>query len=251
MTDDTLLEDLMRAADPYPESEQTALARRHIAVRDAIMAADAGQKHVAPRRWRRARGTVAPAAAVAAIGAVLAVAAGAFALQTAPVSGPVEPPALSDEWTDEFRDARARATSDFERLVLADDWIAPAEYDEAVQMYVQCAADAGITITVRGNIADETRMYDVTSSLGQTKLNAILSECGDGTINVLEGLYDTILHSGERAELMAACLVAVGAVPSPYSASDYARDAEDQQFTRWMVNDDQASKCWDNPQYAR
>ena len=30
MTDDTLLDELMRAADPHPEPEQTALAPRQI-----------------------------------------------------------------------------------------------------------------------------------------------------------------------------------------------------------------------------
>lgn len=45
---------------------------------------------------------------------------------------------IAAEWAAEIATAKAKATSEFEREVFADDEITQAEYDEAVNRYVEC-----------------------------------------------------------------------------------------------------------------
>lgn len=46
---------------------------------------------------------------------------------------------------------------------------------------------------ITGSISQGTAGYTVISALGDEATNTIVSECGDGTIDVIEGLYMAII----------------------------------------------------------
>lgn len=100
-------------------------------------------------------------------------------------------------WAAEFELARAAATSDFERQVLADDEITRAEYEEAVQLYVECAHDAGVDISPVEQ--DGAYIYAV-DGLIDDATDLVLDDCAVGTTMQIEGLYSSIATNPDNED---------------------------------------------------
>ncbi|MFB9183269.1 hypothetical protein ACFFX1_34510 [Dactylosporangium sucinum] len=156
------------------------------------------------------------------------------------------PEAKDNPYAAEFRIARERATSDFEKKVLADSDITKAEFDEAVQRYVRCAKDRGVDITpipVGGYYNYETVKTD--------NAEAVIAECRAGTIAVLEPLYvDRLMNPQKRDifELQVECLKKSGVVPADYTVQQLKADKENQfAGAPFSPDDAKFSACMANP----
>lgn len=122
-------------------------------------------------------------------------------------------------WAEEVAEAQRNATSDFEREVLADGEVDRAEYEEAVDRYIECMQGAGVSIS-------KTDMgpyfgYDL---VGDTTLfDQVDPECSKGTKGLIESLYvDMYMNPENRPiqDVMAECLVRIGAAPEGFNGED-------------------------------
>jgi len=127
---------------------------------------------------------------------------------------------------EQFKDARARAKSDFEREALdraiKTGKIDPADYEQAFSRYRQCAEDAGLkeTYTKLPN-----GIYRVTPPSGLKDVDAYgksMTECASkaGLIS-LEALFRTQVDNPDLLAdpqlVVVRCLVKNGLVPADYS----------------------------------
>lgn len=255
--DDDRVALLMRAADPCPAPERDELTDEHRRLRDRITAGNGRRRRVVRDRQglRVASNWVGPLSAVAATAAVVAVAVaiGAAVLdaQPGPVARDPRPTeAANPLYRSDFEAARERATSEFERRVLADDVITSDEYDEAVGLYVQCVREAGLTIRTR-DAGGGLRGYEIGGSWDDELADRVAGDCSVGTIGVVEGLYGQIVQNPQKADwddLVAACLVAAGFVDAPYTGELFARDNTEPVFVERMMDDPRAAACVTAPQ---
>lgn len=117
--------------------------------------------------------------------------------------------------------ARQQATSDFQRGVLADGTITKAEYDEAVNRYVRCLGDKGVTVTA----VDNGGGYDqyAVASGQDAKFQQWSDSCANGTTDLIEDLYIQMLTNpsgGDIDDAVAACLARKGLVDRSFTGSE-------------------------------
>lgn len=125
-----------------------------------------------------------------------------------------------------YEEALRAATSDFERAVLGDGEITRAEYEEAVERYVSCMADAGIEVGLH-----EQGGYYTYSSAAAPGFDATHDRCAEGTTLLIAGLYVARLTNPgaeDYDELIVACLIRAGLVEADYTAERFTADATDQ-----------------------
>lgn len=130
---------------------------------------------------------------------------------------------LDHPYADRYAEALNRATSDFERSVLADGTITRAEYEEAVSRYVTCMTETGFAVTL-----EEQHGYYVYSYHDAPGLDAADARCVEGNTAVIAGLYvDQLTNPGadDIDTLIVACLVREGLVDSDYTTEQFAGDA--------------------------
>lgn len=128
-------------------------------------------------------------------------------------------------WAATFEDARElEQGSEFAQLVLADDEVTDAEMLEANRLLVDCLEAAGFP----GSVVDDRGGLIVPDrGLGED-VNPFVAECEDslGWPSVSMLYHHTRRNPGnvDNDELMAACLVRHGVVPSSYRGRDHAAD---------------------------
>ncbi|WP_146246396.1 hypothetical protein [Actinoplanes xinjiangensis] len=131
---------------------------------------------------------------------------------------------------DQFRDARARATSDFEKAALdravETGRIDPADYEEAFSRYRRCAEDSGLagtytkqpngiySITPPSNLGDGIDAYaktmrDCAAKAGLMSLEALLRTQVDNPDLLSDPKLVTVR-----------CLIKAGLVPAGYTPED-------------------------------
>ncbi len=133
-----------------------------------------------------------------------------------------EQPVSRGPYFDQIIAASNEAKSDFERQVLSDGTITRAEYEEAVQKLVACAATRGVVVSPVSKGA--TYSYEVKTS---EVSDAAMRQCSVGTTQVIESLYGEIAKNPTKADyeaLIAACLARSGLAPAGYTKSQYLRD---------------------------
>jgi hypothetical protein len=134
------------------------------------------------------------------------------------------------DWSAEVEEARSRTRSTLDLKILADGKVTDAELSEAKSSFTTCMAGKGYSV----EWADSSEEFSVghlgTASPDQGAMDAqedAVRECDAKGAAQSVSLYYRIHrnpgHLDER-EIMAACLVRVGAVPAGYSATDYERD---------------------------
>lgn len=132
---------------------------------------------------------------------------------------------VEEYWAARFDHYRSLATSDFERGVLADNTITRAEYEEALQRYVDCMSEHGSTVATYEIYHSGVYAYQVTrSDEGATP------QCARGTTEIIEQLY--LEHLGDpqnRGTQVAVtdCLKRKGLLPADYDVADYGDDSAD------------------------
>ncbi|WP_143193866.1 hypothetical protein [Micromonospora sp. CB01531] len=158
-----------------------------------------------------------------------------------------ESEAPKDPYEPELKAAQKQAASDFEREVLADLKITKAEFDEAVNRYVACAGDRGVTIKARPT-AGGYYNYDLVKS-GDAE--TVADECRKGTLALIEPIYVDRLMNPEKKDLdqlQADCLVRAGVAPKGYSGDQLAADrAKSFSDTSFGPDNPAVPACLSNP----
>jgi hypothetical protein len=129
-----------------------------------------------------------------------------------------------DPYYPEIQQAKSKATTDFEREVLEDSVISRAEYEEAVNRFINCVKDKGLTISTQ----DQSGYY-VYKSDQAPNLDEVQNACSRGTKTLIEPLYVERLRNPGKIdsnEIFASCLVKHGLVEGGYTAADAKRDME-------------------------
>ncbi len=144
-------------------------------------------------------------------------------------------PTAENAYAEDFAQARELATTQFERDALADGQITREEYEEAIQRYVACMKDAGVTV----GLEDQYGYYGYQVTQNLTRYDELSGQCSVGTKTLIEPLYVEPLTNPEKLhpdEATARCLVGVGLVKEPFGAEEFrqllavggAETAEDQ-----------------------
>lgn len=144
---------------------------------------------------------------------------GVLVLALAGVACAAEEP-VAQAYTRDFQQARELATSQFERDVLADDVITREEYEEAMQRYVRCMADSGLTV----GLIDQQGYYGYEVPGNGEAYDRTTDQCSQGTNALIEGLYVEVLTNPDKLdydEMIARCFVKAGLVDEPFSAQDF------------------------------
>jgi hypothetical protein len=144
---------------------------------------------------------------------------------------------IAAEWAAEFEAARAAATSDFEREVLADDKITAAEYEEAVQRFVSCMKEtlppefADGYQAVRNEYGvyqyNGPRIHESQSAAWEAAHTAAFDACRLGTTAQIEQLYTGMILNPKRMtpdEQILDCLKRHGVVEESYTMDNYRAD---------------------------
>jgi hypothetical protein len=144
---------------------------------------------------------------------------------------------IAAEWAAEFEAARAAATSDFEREVLADDKITPAEYDEAVQRYIACMKETLPPEFADGYQAVKTqfgtyqyqgpRIHESQNEAWEAAYAAAHDACRTGTTAQIEPIYTEMILNPKRMtpeEQMLDCLKRHGVVDETYTMDNFRAD---------------------------
>jgi len=147
---------------------------------------------------------------------VLAVVLAASASVTA--CSPAEP-ISKDPYGENFRQALVLASSEFERAALEDLDISRSEYEEAMNLFVQCVAASGVEVTLR----DQTGYYVYETVGDGSDFDSAADVCRIGTNGLIEPLYVDKLRNPENLDPQEAtlgCLKRSGVVPSEFSVDD-------------------------------
>lgn len=138
----------------------------------------------------------------------------------------VDVPAFNGPYAAEFAAFYADTESDFARRALADEEITDAEYAEMEQKFRTCLEDEGVTFSG----FDHDGSYQASPLPGGGNSYDVVQACSrESGADTIGALHDIMGRNPENLDIptiMAACLVDREAVPSGYSADDYATDLE-------------------------
>lgn len=124
--------------------------------------------------------------------------------------------------------ARTKASSDFERDVLADSTITRAEYEEAVQRFVKCVNSSGAKVATEDQ--DGYYIYRIEGDVDA--YDGVRDQCQNGTNGLIEALYvDQLTNPDKRtlADLLAACFRKHGIAPPNFTTEDMQPLLKSQQ----------------------
>jgi hypothetical protein len=160
--------------------------------------------------------------------------------------------AVSGPWAVEIEDAQRLATTDFERRVLQDGDITRDEYLEASQRYVDCMRSAGYNTRATDPLGSGLFQYETSVAIGEPDLDDEVSdECHQGTLGVIEPLYNNLFTNPMREDfdaLVLACLQRNGFAPTEMTASEFKqRFVSGSEKPPWNNGDDRAQLCYQNP----
>lgn len=154
---------------------------------------------------------------------------------------------------DQFKQARARATSDFEKAALdraiTTGRIEAADYEEAFSRYRQCAQDSGVTETYT---KQANGFYKIDPPADLADIDKYLADTGTCAANAglmsIEALYRTQIDNPELLadprELIVRCLVKAGLVGADYTPEKLMAFVQGGLTTGdFDARDPEAGKC--------
>lgn len=151
--------------------------------------------------------------------------------------------AATGPYTADVRSAQKQATSDLERDVLADGVIARSEYEAAVQAYVACARGRGMDAAAELNSGG---IYTFSATGFSDEIDRA---CMIGTRELIEPLYVGIQQNPlkqDANELLAACFIRQGLVPTGYTGEQWRADLR-ANILPFDGEDPGYSSCMENP----
>jgi hypothetical protein len=159
-------------------------------------------------------------------------------------------------WSADIAQAKAAATSDFERAVFEDNTVTVAEYTEAVQRFVTCVTENGLP-TFTAEDPHNTGLYSyVMTSSGTAAADAdndtygrAADLCSPGTSALIEPLYSSMTGNPTREDeslVRVRCLDRAGLVEASYTAEQYTADETGDSFP-FDRESEAAIRCFVNP----
>ena len=139
-------------------------------------------------------------------------------------------PAFSGPWADLFRSAYSAASTDLQRIILADEKITDQENNEVRTAFVSCMA--GFSIQVELQERDSIKSQ-APAGMSDERYEEISKKCRAETSSQISGLYFQINRNPENKDefaIMADCLSRSGLVEKGYSADDYQSAFSQQDF---------------------
>ncbi|MBE7162505.1 MAG: hypothetical protein INR72_14790 [Williamsia herbipolensis] len=132
---------------------------------------------------------------------------------------------LTGPWAQDFADAMASSTSDYERKVLADGRVTDSELADAHHHVDACLRDSGYTIRyARDGGFDVDKLGRGSASDDMTRTNRVLEGCEarwDSSITMLFEETRRNPQKRDEAAINVACLRKAGVVPKSYSERDW------------------------------
>lgn len=137
-----------------------------------------------------------------------------------------EAPPFSGPYANEYRQAWIDSEDEFVHQVLADEEITDQEWAEIGTRLGECLDGQGISFL--GFEPDGAYSIDPGQTEGD-RANEVMGDCeqesGEAWVNALRSMPLINPENRDMNEIMAECLVRVGAVAPGYAADDYTRDA--------------------------
>ncbi len=140
-------------------------------------------------------------------------------------------PNFTGPYASDFRSAWIQSNSPFVRSVISDEKITDQEWAEVAARMSACLKAKGLTF--RGFNPDGSYSVgngDVSGSQANADLPGCEQQSGEQWIGYLRQQMATNPNNTPIAQLMAACLIRVGAVGPGYTEQDYERDAPTMSF---------------------
>jgi hypothetical protein len=133
---------------------------------------------------------------------------------------------FSGPYASDFASAYRHAKDPDELEALSDGKITDREYTYFVSKITSCLSDLGVKATYKEGNWDYTRPHGVPDS----RVDGCLSSSGQSILSLAESVKQNPRNIDEDA-VMAACLVRKKVVPDGYTAEDYKRELESDNFT--------------------
>lgn len=117
--------------------------------------------------------------------------------------------------------------SDYERSVLEDGVVTPAELVEAQSKKRSCLKDAGYRWDIEEDGTSSLEPISERAVSPTRMLNGVLQECSQRFDQNVTVLFDEVRrnpHREDEARIMVACLRKVGLVDRSYTERDWRRD---------------------------
>lgn len=157
---------------------------------------------------------------------------------------------LEGPWAQQFETAYASATTGYERAVLEDGDVTPAEYSQTRSHIERCLADSGLTITW-----DDRGGFELGSADGEygddyfDRSDPVLRKCEKRWDGSIRFLYEQVRRNPDQrdeATIMVACLRSSGVVPDGYDEQRWERE---NASGAWSYNDrsEEAQRCAVDP----
>ncbi|CAM4041861.1 hypothetical protein NOGI109294_23350 [Nocardiopsis gilva] len=165
---------------------------------------------------------------------------------------------------EQYKQMRDEATSDFEREVferaIKKGEIAPEDYEEAFNKYMECAEGAGLdeTYTKLPNGIYKLVKWDA-GGADDEKANQEhfekSAECADGTIARIEAMYQQQVGNPEQFDdprkVAVQCLIEAGIAPADYTEEQFDKDFESAfEDADFDVTDPKAEECLHTAGYS-
>ncbi|NQX24862.1 hypothetical protein [Curtobacterium sp. VKM Ac-2852] len=145
-------------------------------------------------------------------------------------------------WASAFSDAYRIASDSEVREALADGEITDAEYNYFVNRISNCMTDLGLTNV---KLKDGEWAYTRPVKTDETAVDKCLQDGGARVLLIRDAIARNPEHLDED-EIMARCLVGQGLVPKSYTAKQYSRETESENFS-FDFNSAAFEKCNDDP----
>lgn len=171
-------------------------------------------------------------------------------VSTSPLPDGADIPSFTGPWAGELESAYRASTSDLQRQVLMDGWLTEEEMLAIQDDFRACAEGQGLSEVE----FDAEGGFQVTApeDMESGAVNRSVTQCQAATIADLDVLFRNQRRNPaneDELELMAACLVRQGLVPSDYRAEDLDRDAT-SGFLPFDTRDVRFNECVSDPTSA-
>ncbi|WP_031261929.1 hypothetical protein [Curtobacterium sp. B18] len=145
-------------------------------------------------------------------------------------------------WAIAFSDAYRTASDSEVREALADGQVTDAEYNYFVNRISNCMTDLGLTNV---KLKDGEWGYTRPVKTDEAAVDKCLQDGGARVLLIRDAIARNPEHLDED-EIMAKCLVRQGIVPKSYTAKQYSRESESENFS-FDFDSPEFDKCNDDP----
>lgn len=164
-------------------------------------------------------------------------------------SGCSDDKAPTSPYAEDISAAKQSASSDFERKVFEDSDISTAEYQEAIQRFIDCIKSRGLDAAAVDQ--DGYYVYSI-SKTNQAAADEAQSECRAGTVELIEPIYVDRLRNPNKEDYFAVvlrCVKRKALVTDDYTLEKLNEDQRTRfENAPFDGEDPRLQECLSNPQ---